>query len=188
MAAAEDLGSRSLCMLNQDNIGLDGELSWIPIGIPPLGEFCDSHEVERDGILRFAWSLVLGIYTGVSDVSFHCIRRTNASDEPPVAGWVHRMEIDRSTPILGLLKNSLSERSYQNGGYPQDAGQDLALEGCDTVLMINNGPGRAFQVLREHTMADVGTTKCSAAANGQGCELFLHECRLELFWRLMERR
>ncbi|KAE8422690.1 hypothetical protein BDV36DRAFT_291189 [Aspergillus pseudocaelatus] len=155
MASAEDLGSRSLCMLKQDNLGLDGELSWIPIGIPPLGEFCDSHEVDMDGILRFTWGLVLGIYTGASDVSFHCIRSTNASNEPPFAGWVHRMEIDRSIPILGLLKKSLSDRFYQNGAQPQDAGQDLALEGCDTVLMINNGPGRASQVLREHTMADI---------------------------------
>ncbi|KAE8143595.1 hypothetical protein BDV38DRAFT_276679 [Aspergillus pseudotamarii] len=155
MAAAEGLGSRSICMLKTNNTGLDGELSWIPIGIPPLGEFCDSHEVEMDEILRFTWSLVLGIFTGASDVSFHCIRRTNASNESPVAGWVHRMEIDRSTPILDLLKKTLSDRSYQNGTQLQDAGQGLALEGCDTVLMINNGPGRASRVLREHTMADV---------------------------------
>jgi hypothetical protein len=187
MAAAEALGNRSLCMLKEDTIGLEGELSWIPVVIPPLGEFCDSHEVEMDGILRLAWSLVLGIYTGTSDASFHCIRHRTTSNESPLGGWVHRMEVDRSTPIFGLLKKSLSDRPYQNGVQPEDAAQDLALEGCDTVLMINIGPGRASQVLREHNMADVGTTKCSAAANGaKVVSLILHKCRLESSWRSME--
>ena len=171
MAAAEDPVNWSSSMLKQDNVCLDDELSRIPVVIPQLGEFCDSHEVEMDSVLRLTWSLVLGIYTGASDICFHYIRHGTASNESPLEEWVHRVDIDRSTPIIDLLKRSPSNKLYHNGGLLEETFQDLAPEECDSVLMLNVGPGRVSHVLGKHDPANVGIAECSvAAADSESCD------------------
>ncbi|KAJ5909271.1 hypothetical protein N7495_001953 [Penicillium taxi] len=156
MTAIEAPTRRSSSMLIEDNVGLDDELRLISHPIPSLDEFCNSYGLEKDWILRFTWGLVLGIYSGESNVCFRCIRRGAVSNESTLEEWVHRMELDRSTPIIDLLKKLHGNRSCQNGGFSEDVVQDSALEGHDTVLMLNIGLGRASQVLEENDMANVG--------------------------------
>ena len=166
MAAAEDIVNKpSSIVMKTDNASLEGELSLIRIVIPPLSEFCDSHEVELDWMLRLAWSLVQGIYTGTSNICFRCIRRTTDGDESPLEEWVDRVDFDRSTPIIDLLKRGPNTKPNHNGDQSAGGAQDLALELCDTIVMLNISLERAFQVLGVHDMANVSATTSLAGAS-----------------------
>ncbi|KAM3508998.1 hypothetical protein MY11210_006493 [Beauveria gryllotalpidicola] len=155
MASAKAPVDWSSRMEGQNNGGRDGELRFIAVISPPLSEVCEINEVETIDILRLAWGLVLGIYTGASDISFGCIRRETASNESPVEEWLHRMVIDRSTPIIELLKQSSSSKPHQNGGLEDVASQNLSLGGCDTALMLDVGFGGAVKVLERPDMANI---------------------------------
>lgn len=128
----------------------DTDLRSVPIASLPLRSICDDNrEFTTDSILRLTWGVVLGIYTGESEVSFGSIRRETTSNESPAEERLHRMAMDTSTPIIELLKQSSSNSCHQISG----------LEGCDTVLMLDVGVGAATDVLARPDMANVSTAK-----------------------------
>ncbi|KAM3523102.1 hypothetical protein NHJ13051_005282 [Beauveria bassiana] len=142
-------------MDEQNNAGCDNGWRFIVVTSPPLDGICDGDEVETIDMLRLAWGLVLGMYTGASDISFGCIRRESASNESPVKEWVHRMVIDRSTPMMELLKQSSSSKLHQNGGLEDVASPKISFGGCDTVLMLDVDSGGAAKVLWRPDMTNV---------------------------------
>lgn len=147
-----------------NNGGRDGVLRFIAVSSPPLSGTCDRNEVETIQVLRLVWGLVVGIYTGASDISFGCIRREAADDGSPVKEWVHRMATDRSTPIIELLKQGSSSNPNQDGELKDLTSQNLAFARCDTVLMFDVGVGGAAGVLGRRDMVNVSTTKVSDAS------------------------
>ena len=176
MANGEAPADCSSRIEEQLNRGHDGELGFVAVISPPLSGICDRNEVETIDVLRLTWGLVLGIYTGASDISFGCIRRETADDGSPVKEWLHRMAIERSTPIIELLKQGSSSNSHQNGGLEDIASQSLAPGRCDTVLMLDVGFGGAAEALGRRDMVNVSTANCRAATHSV-CWVYLHKCR-----------
>ncbi|KAJ3497397.1 hypothetical protein NLG97_g1928 [Lecanicillium saksenae] len=153
---------------DQDNAYVDDDLRFIPVEISNSSEIFDGHEIETEGILRLACSLVLGIYTGASDVSFGFMRNKPAWNKSPAKIWPHRMEFDKTTPVMDLLKQTSSHNSHQDGEPSDVASRDLAIDGYDTILMLDTGVGRAFEVLKQPNMAKI---KLVFAVNGTAMHL-----------------
>lgn len=155
-------GAPSYCssgMEELNNGGGDGELNVIAVSNPSLKDVCDRNEIETIQVLHLAWGLVVGIYTGASDVSFGCIRRETAANESPVKEWLHRMAIDRSTPIIEHLKQGPNGDTHQIDGLEDASLQNLALGRCDTVLLLDVGLGGAAEVLGRRDLVHVSTVK-----------------------------
>ncbi|KAE8146888.1 hypothetical protein BDV25DRAFT_143253 [Aspergillus avenaceus] len=172
MSATDAPVNQPCSMLAQDS---NGELSLLPLVIPPLAEFCDSHEISVDEILRLTWSVVLAIYTGSSDVRFRCICPGSSSDEPKLEQWVHLMNVDRNTAIINLVKRMPSNSSYHNSQQSMAAEQELALDGCDTLFMHNVGPGRGSQMMGKPHIANI---RAILEVNGSNVTLAYRQAKL----------
>ncbi|KAJ6781995.1 hypothetical protein PWT90_01282 [Aphanocladium album] len=155
MADPNVLAGLSSDVAEKDTTCLNNGIGFLPIERPPLDEVCARHEVETEAILRLVWGVVLGTYTGASDISFCCMRNETACSDLALKSWLQRMDIDRRTPIMELAKQDSEKNSHQNGGPEDVASQCLALEECDSVLMLDIGMERISEVLGQPNMVNI---------------------------------
>lgn len=156
MPPTEILANSASSTINQHSGAVIDEVAFVPVNLPPLTELCDKHAIDPDAILRFSWSLVLGIYSGASVISFRCVRRRGSDYDSPYEECLHQMSIGRALSMAKLLEES--NNLYQRYDAMEHSAQNLDLDGCDAALVHGTEMGSSAVVLRRSEMANVSSS------------------------------